>query len=124
MNTRKVLIALLVGFSVIGGVDAYFTASHIQEPGWWVISSTIALSLIIFAWYYFDSEFHTFQRSKWLNIAVVGFAFLAIPYYIFRSREKGQRALALLKLVGFAALCFGLQEIIGLTVEAVANNSF
>jgi hypothetical protein len=119
MKTRQALIALLVGFFVAGAGDAYFAATHVREPGWWVISSTIALSLMIFAWYYFDSELHAFKRSKWLNIAVVGFAFFAIPYYVFRSREKGLRARALLKLVGFAALCFGLQAIVELAVATV-----
>lgn len=118
MKARQSLIALLVCFFVAGVGDAYFAATHVREPGWWVISSTIALSLMIFAWYYFDSKLHQFKRSKWLNIAVVGLAFLAVPYYVFRSREKGHRAKALLKLLGFAALCFSLQAIVGLTVAA------
>ena len=104
MNARHLLIALLVGMAVVGGIDNYFYANNVNVPVWWVVSSTVALNILIFVWYYLDSNIRSFSRSKWLNIAVVGLAVVAIPYYIVRSREKSQRALALIKLVGFFAL--------------------
>lgn len=102
---------MLLGFAVVGGVDAYFEANAVGEPGWWGLVSTIVMSGVIFAWYYLDSEARSFPRSKWLNIAVVGVALVAIPYYVARSAEQGRRLTALVKLAGFTALCFGFEAL-------------
>jgi len=110
-NTRRTLIAILLGITTVGGVDAYLAGNKIPEPGWWFISSTIVLNILVFSWYHFDSNARYFRRSMWLNVAVVGVAFIAIPYYIFRSREKGMRAKALFKLFGFSLLCLGFSAL-------------
>jgi len=104
MKARQTLVALLVLIAFFSTVDAYLQANHIQRPGWWHVISTLSLSVLIFRWYYFDSEVRSFPRSKWLNIAVFALALLAIPYYLVRSREKGQKLKAVLRLVGFCAL--------------------
>lgn len=106
MKTRYALLALLIGILLTGGVDAYFELGSVPEPAWWTVSSTIALSATVFAWYYLDSDARSYPRSKWLNVAVVGFSLVAIPYYIFRSTEKERRPKAFLKLAAFVVLCF------------------
>jgi hypothetical protein len=41
-----------------------------------------------------------------LNIGVVVLPEIALPYYIIRSRDKGQKGKAVLKLIGFVGLTF------------------
>jgi hypothetical protein len=116
MKAQWTLLALLVAIMVSSTVDAYLQAHHIWVPGWWHVSSTLVLSLLIFGWYYFDSEVRSYPRSMLLNIAVVGVAIVAVPYYVVRSREKGKKLIAIFKLLGFCTLSVvfaALDQVVG-----------
>lgn len=104
VKARQTLVAILVAIACVSAIDAYFQAHHMRQPGWWHLTSTLVLSALIFGWYYFDSNDRSYRRSKLLNIAVVALALVAIPYYLVRSREKGQKLKAIFKLMGFCAL--------------------
>jgi peptidoglycan/LPS O-acetylase OafA/YrhL len=104
MKAHWTLLALLLAITAVSTVDSYLHAHQIREPGWWHLSATLALSLLIFGWYYFDSESRSYPRSTLLNIAVLGVAIVAIPYYLARSREKGKRLKAIIGLLGFCVL--------------------
>ena len=77
--------------------------------------------LLIFWWYRLDTTQLGYKRTPWLNIGIIAIAFLALPYYFFRSRgfKKGLLATAimlcvfggsaLLTLAGQAA-AYGLQS--------------
>jgi len=104
MKAHWTLLALVVAITALSTVDSYLQAHQIREPGWWHVSATLALSLLIFGWYYFDSESRSYPRSTLLNIAVIGVGIVAIPYYLARSREKGKRLKAIIRLLGFCAL--------------------
>ena len=98
-------IALLGLYTAHGYLNTYFEFDP-QYRKAWLISFVIVGSSLVYAWYYYDSEVHGFRRRKWLNIAVVGLAIFAIPYYVFQSRGKGQRRKAMLYLSGYFLITF------------------
>lgn len=99
---KEYILALLLVFSVLlGAVNSYLEAHHINEPLWWHFGSTFVAIGLIFAWYHADSTLRSYRRSKLLNIGVFAFAAVALPYYLIRSRERGQKGKAILKLIGF-----------------------
>jgi peptidoglycan/LPS O-acetylase OafA/YrhL len=112
MNEKKSLALILILSVVVGAISGYLKAHHLHEPLWWSVGSTFLFMVLIFAWYYQDSTNRSYQRTALLNIGVVALALVAIPYYIIRSREKGQKGRALLRLAGFILLMF-LSSVIG-----------
>jgi hypothetical protein len=62
--------------------------------------------LFPFAWVLEDRKERGFPRSYWFNVGVVNLGSLVVPIYLWRSRPRGRKLLALLGLVGalFAAL--------------------
>jgi hypothetical protein len=112
------ILSLLLFLSVLlGAVSAYLEAHHIREPLWWYFGSTFLVLALIFAWYHMDSTLRSYQRSMLLNIGVVTVAVIALPYYIVRSRDKGQIAKDVMKLIGF----FGLILVCGAFGGILAN---
>jgi hypothetical protein len=62
--------------------------------------------LLIFAWYVADSNALPYRRPRWMGVLMVFCALVAVPLYLFRSRPKGMRWKALLRLLGYVVLCF------------------
>jgi CDP-diglyceride synthetase len=112
MKTTRLLIAILAAIAITGAIDAYLKAAGLPEPFWYTLGSTFLIGLLIFVWYYIDSESRAYQRSRWMNIAVVGVAVLAIPIYVMKSHDKGKRGRALVNVAGFALLCV-LADVLG-----------
>jgi CDP-diglyceride synthetase len=108
-----VLLTAIAALCVAQGyVEGYFEFRHQHEPRWWWHLYVIVATALIYAWYYYDSEVRGFHRTKWLNIAVVGLAVVAIPYYVFQS-NKGHRRKAILYLSGYVFLisvCIAIGE--------------
>jgi hypothetical protein len=104
MNPRHILIFLLTLFALVGGVSGFFDARNLPEPTWWILTSTLFLSITIFYWYRLDSIQRSFKRSIWLNIGVVGLAPLAIPGYIFLRSERGARVRPFARMLGYMIL--------------------
>ena len=69
-----------------------------------MVATTLLFSLLIFWWYWADSTSRSYRRSPLLNVAVIAVGFLAVPYYLLRSREKGQRLNAFARMLGFVVL--------------------
>lgn len=118
MKSKYPLIFLLIVWSLIGGVSAYCEAHRIPEPSWWAILSALLSSIAIFSWYYFDSELRRYRRSKLQNICMIVFTVFAVPFYLLRSRPKGQKGKALLLLLGYFVLVF-FALITGSTISAM-----
>lgn len=100
-----ILASLALGF--LDGVTAY-----LLFPGQPFAPSSLLISIaalfLIFLWYRLDSDSREFKRTPLLSIAVVGVAFLALPYYLFRTRGFRQGALAtlvvLIVAIGYSAM--------------------
>ncbi|WP_116807638.1 hypothetical protein [Steroidobacter cummioxidans] len=104
MKPNQILILLLLYIAALGGMAAFLDARRIAEPQWSVIVTTMLGSLLVFWWYWADSVSRSYRRSPLLNVAIIAVGFLAVPYYLLRSRQRGQRLAAFAKLVAFVLL--------------------
>ncbi|MBA5686834.1 hypothetical protein [Rugamonas apoptosis] len=109
---RKIQFFLLVMFCVMGLASGFFARRNLSEPTWWALFSTVSISVAVFWWYCIDSAQKEFTRSFWLNVGVVAIAPIAIPWYVFRSNERGLRLRAVGRVLGFSCLLF-LAGIVG-----------
>lgn len=70
----------------------------------------IFISLIGFTWVHIDAIEHNYKKSPFLNISIIFFAALAVPYYIYRSRPNGAKAKTLamyfLLILGYIAISY------------------
>jgi phosphatidylglycerophosphate synthase len=101
---KPALIALLFIALLAGAMNGFTASHHAAQPLVWTLAIELVFSFLCFAWYCRDGDGRSFIRSRWLNIAMVTFTMLAIPYYLWRSRPRGQRWRALLRYVGFGVL--------------------
>ena len=120
MKPNEILVLLLLYFAALSGMASYFDTRGIAEPQWSVMVTSMAGSLLVFWWYWADSTSRSYRRSPLLNIAIVALGFLAVPYYLLRSRQKGRRLLAFAKLLGFIFLMVVAMVIGALPVAMVS----
>lgn len=104
MTAGRVLIALLVYAAALSGLLTWMDHQRIREPEWMVVATSMVFSLLCFWWYWLDASARSYRRTPLLNVAVVALAVLAIPYYVIRSRPRGEKLKALARLVGFVML--------------------
>ena len=94
-----------MGF-ISGTITGYFEANNTAEPVLSVLLTTLVTVFLVLTWYHIDSNEHRFQRSAWLNVLIVGFALVGVPYYLYKSRVPEQRGRAFGRLVGFTFVYF------------------
>jgi TonB family protein len=78
----------------------------------------------IFLWYRIDARRRDFHRGRLLNIGIVTISYLAIPYYLFRSRglRGGLVALGLSSLLFLiSSLLLALGAVVGFYVAQFLN---
>ncbi len=110
MTPQRVLVMLFAYTTGLSFAMTYLTSQGMtQSPPALSLGSSLIFSLLVFMWYWVDSQARGFRRQPLLSVAVVAVAFLAIPYYLFRSRAAGQRAKA------FGNLCV----VIGLLIASM-----
>ena len=115
-STRNRSLLALLGCSVLqGAATAYMDSRSIAEPGWFVGLTLVIPTFFIFLWYWTDSTLRAFRRSPLLNAAMVAFAVITVLFYLYRSRARGERGAAFLRLLGFAAL-YVLVYVIGAAI--------
>jgi hypothetical protein len=100
-----ILASLALGF--LDGVTARWLFPRQPFAPSSFVFSIVGL-FVIFLWYRLDSDSREFQRTPLLSVAIVGVAFVAVPYYLFRTRGFRQGLLGtlvvLLAAVGYSAL--------------------
>jgi len=118
---KHIALALFLLLAFLSGVARQFFApgqllSRIDIP------FLLVGLLLTFLWYRIDSEHLRYRRSPILNVMVLAFTLLALPYYFFRSRGflRGSVATVLFLLVAIAysalqaggeyAIYYGLQS--------------
>jgi hypothetical protein len=104
MTQKRILFVMLLLMVLDGFVDATYSANGRTQPLAWCIPLTLCFSFLTFVWYRRDSDEHAYRRSRWLNIGIILLTPLTVPYYLLRSRPRGQKLRALLKCAGFAVL--------------------
>lgn len=99
MTKQAILIALFLLTFVDGLVAQYFYPGVEFPPTTLWFSFTYAF--LGFCWYHIDTNERNYKRTILLNIGIIGFGFIAFPYYFLRSRglKKGLLAIFLLLLI-------------------------
>lgn len=117
MTERQSLLSLLLLSALLGAISGRYVTLNRSEPALLAAAFELASSFILFNWYYSDSNARDYLRSRWLNVAVILLGWLAIPYYLVRSRPRGKKVRALVKCLGFAVLS-GVVAMLGIGVGA------
>ena len=118
MKQQTIALAVLIFLGLITGIATqYPTPFLMPEPVAWLL--VVLYGITIFFWYRADAKQMSFQRPRWLDIAVLIFATGAIPYYLIRSRgwKRGLLGLGAAILV-FVAFCLA-SSLGGMGVVAV-----
>ena len=108
---RRLLAAILILGFISGAISGYYEATKSLEPMWSDFTSTIIILFLILSWYHIDSNAHQYKRSIWLNILIIGFALIGVPYYLIRSRAPGMRFHAIVRLLSFALMFIGVSVV-------------
>jgi hypothetical protein len=103
LRIDKWLAVLLLEFFVNGIVDEIL-AVHSERFLMWELASGAIFWVTMICWYHTDSTDREFRRSLPMTAAMLFLPGLAVPVYLYRSRARGRRARALLRLLGFCAL--------------------
>jgi hypothetical protein len=117
VSGKTLVLALLALAAVLAGLlDAWLGT----DAGDWLLLNTLlslVCAILVFTWYYLDSDARGYRRTSLLNISIVAVGIVAIPYYLLRSRgaQRGLRAcglflLALLAWFVLAAAGQGIGE--------------
>ena len=101
---RQALFALLFIAVLAGVMNGFASSRHAAQPLVWTQATDLASSFLCFVWYCRDGDARSFIRSRWLNVAMVAATVLTIPYYLWRTRPRGERGRAIVRYIGFAAL--------------------
>ncbi|HUT40830.1 MAG TPA: hypothetical protein VM011_05750 [Gammaproteobacteria bacterium] len=107
MMRGKTLVLVVLGLSALiaGLLDPLF---GVPDSGymWFNLALSLFCAILVFTWYYLDSDEHTYRRTPLLNAMVVAAGVFAIPWYLFRSRgaRRGLRAFGLFLLASLAWL--------------------
>ena len=103
MSKTMLLICFAVASFISGATDQFFYPGEASPPT--AIIYAIVAVFLIFLWYRQDSDEIGYPRSRLLSIGIVGFALVALPYYLCRSRgaKRGAVATGLMLLVAVAS---------------------
>ena len=104
MNPRRALACLIILMALYGCAAGYYGARELDVPKAIEWVTTLAFAVLTYVWYYLDAREIAYQRTVPLGGAVILFSVLAVPYYLIRSRPKGQRRKAMLRFFGFGLL--------------------
>jgi peptidoglycan/LPS O-acetylase OafA/YrhL len=104
MTRKQILIAILLVMVLDGIVDASYAAKGMSQPPQWSVPLTLCVSFLGFLWYRIDSDERKYKRSLGLNMAMIALTMVAMPYYLLRSRPRGEKMRALFRCLGFAVL--------------------
>lgn len=97
-GSRRALQILFAVILLLGGVAGRYAGANGQEPMLSQLAASLALSFCVFFWYREDSDERQFQRSALWNVGILILAVVTVPVYLVRSRPRGRRLMALLKL--------------------------
>jgi hypothetical protein len=103
-SARPALFALLFMAVLVGATNGFAASRHAAQPLLWTHGLDVAFSFLSFVWYCRDGDARAYVRSRWLNIGMIVVTMLTVPYYLWRSRPRGQRLRAILRYIGFGVL--------------------
>ena len=110
---QATLIALVGASFALGIVDAALGLPSAQDGARLGVTllGNIALLLIGFRWLNLDSRELDIRRPTWLNVCIVLFAAIFVPYYLYKTRPQERRVPA---IAAFFALVVGCMLVTGI----------
>ena len=100
LNPKSIVLVAYAVVSFLSGVaDQYFYPGVAHPPT--SFAYMVVGILLIFAWYRLDADQRGFRRSIGLNVGVIGFAIIGLPYYLFRSRGAKRGCIATVVALAF-----------------------
>ena len=112
MNPRYFLVALLV-VAVGDGVFEGITLSHGRAlPNAYNLVIGALFAICVYLWYYFDTSERKYKRTLALGGFMILFAAFAAPYYLAKSRPKGERAKSFAWFAGFVVLLVTIMVVV------------
>jgi hypothetical protein len=107
MNQKRLALrGLVVCAALIGVVGAFVEHSSATLNNTVQIAALVSVVTLIFVWVHHDSAERDYKRSQLINAGLLVFPLVFLPIYLLLSRNKGQKAPALLECIGFGALLF------------------
>jgi hypothetical protein len=117
MSSRIPALILLLTMFVLGFANVV-TTGRLSVPQPWNMTEKLLLVSLIYWWYHTDKALHAYRAGPLLNVGVVVLFIVAIPVYLFRSREMRQGIKAL-----FVFLVFGAAAIAALVAGGAVGNA-
>ncbi|WP_395684210.1 hypothetical protein [Dokdonella sp.] len=122
LGTHVVLGGIMIGLfpGMLTPETFQATLETIQGTGINLLFEAIALGFC-FTWLTLDSRQLQIRRPWWLNLGIVLFKSIFIPYYLYKTRPPGQRGAAILAYFGVyfgAILAMSAGAIIALQLGA------
>ena len=121
MSPKRILVILLAYAVALSGFLTYLDLRGTSEPAWLALATSLVFSALIFAWYLADTQQRGYTRTALLNIAIILVSVVAVPYYLLRSRPRGQRLKAITRMLGVFVLLLLAMLAGGLVVSLVAG---
>ncbi len=121
MSPKHILVILLAYAVALSGFLTYLDLRGTAEPAWLALATSLVFSALIFAWYLADTQQRGYTRTALLNIAIILVSVVAVPYYLLRSRPRGQRLKAITRMLGVFVLLLLAMLAGGLVVSLVAG---
>lgn len=107
------LIALVGASFALGVVDASLGLPSAQDGTRLLVTllGNVALLVLGFRWLNLDSQELDIRRPTWLNVCIVLFAAVFVPYYLYKTRPQERRVPA---IMAFFALVVGCMFVTGI----------
>lgn len=121
MKSRHVLVLLLAVMALYGLCAGYFGVRGMEPPKAVEFALSIAFVVLTYIWYHQDAAERDFHRTMPLGAAIILVSLVSVPYYLLRSRAKGQRGKALLRLLGFCLALLGVPMVMVFVVALLAG---
>jgi hypothetical protein len=120
MDPRTPLYACFAILALGGAFSGYYIASDSGPPRLIEFTMMVTSSVLIYVWYYLDAAQRRYRRTLLLGGGVIMLPFVAVPYYLARSRARGERFKAVLKFFGLGVLSIVVPFLAALLVALVA----
>ena len=118
-KANRCIAMFFASLATYGGVAGYFIRANTNSPGIVDLLFALIFAVVLYLWYYFDAKERTYKRTTILGGAIIMLPFIAIPYYLFKSRPHGVRVGSILRYIGLAALAFFTVLIIGIIAAII-----
>jgi len=102
-KTNTILFTLFILSGLAAGMLAEYLSPN-DEFAQGDLPILIISVIVIFYWYHTDSNKLNYKRPLLLNILVIAFSILAIPYYLYKTRgfKKGSVAILIFIVINIA----------------------